>query len=1002
MRIPKAQEQSLRRGLSVWMGGLVLLVVSIAVPCLAQLSTGTILGVIFDPSGAVIPDATVVVQNQGTGQTWKLATSAKGVFIAPELAVGAYSVSISHAGFQTVVRRNVAVSVSSRVQLAITLKPGATRQTVTVTSGAPVIDTASTTLGRVVGEREIRDLPTNGRDLSQLLELVPGVNLQGGEGSIAGQSMFAGAGDAIHYLMDGTDASRVDYNFIDNTYGSSQNRITRASIDDVQEFRVYENSFSAEYGDALGGVVNIVTKSGTNQFHGDVYEFFRNEVLDARGYFDPAPQIKPPFRLNQFGGSVGGPIIHDKLFFFANDETIRQRTGTSLLGYVPTAAFRQTAVPAVQPAVNMLPLPNGPVSTTNPNLSLYSAQKSNLLNESAPAVKINYLLSPTKRLDFRYNADDSLTENYFGIATGQIAPSYGLNQSSQLSFTDTLSPTWLNVARVAFNRVHIDPRDSIDPAIRNFPDVSITGMAGVGPGLFDLQVANNSFTYLDNATHVAGNHQLKFGTQIVRNQDNKALNFEEMESYTSVANFMQNRPQSVSTLGQPRAGMRNTYFNFYVQDDIQATKDLAINAGVRYQYGTSPSEAHGRAVNFDPITGRIDPTYSQVLNAPGLDFAPRFGFAYAPFRSRHTVLRASFGIFFPDVEAGMAQNFPSNIYQQATSINNLQDPTLQGFPFPAITQFSAVTGLSAIQQDWKSPYLEAWNFTIQQQLGENSRLQIAYVGNHGVHLISPTENINRYFVGTTIRPYPAWGTIGVTMPRAESSYNALQVSFNHRFAHGLTFNANYTYAHALDDEPGGIFGGYQDDHNPMLDYGNSDIDVRHQLEFDYVYALPSVPHVPHVLGGGWQVNGITNIRSGLPYSVSCNCDPFGYGANTAYADTVPGVSRRPANYNLPANQLNAAAYIAPQKFTWGNSGRNSVYGPSAFNFDFSLFKNFRVREHLTLQFQAETFNIFNTPQFNNPLATLGGTGFGESFGTLGTLDGFGTNRQVQFALQLMF
>ncbi len=1001
---------------------LLLLLVLATVPCLAQINVGSILGIVFDPSGAVIPGATVVVKNQGTSETWNLTTSARGDFIVPVVSVGLYTVTVSNPGFQTVVRRDVEVTVSAREQLTFTLKPGQQRQEVTVTAGAPVVNTASTTLGEVVGEREVQDLPTNGRDLSQLLELVPGVNLTG-EGSIAGQSIFSGAGAAVNFLVDGTDANRVDFNFIDNTYGSSANRISRASIDDVQEFRVYENSFSAEFGDSLGGVVNIVTKSGTNQLHGDVYEYFRNEVLDARGYFDPVPQIQPPFRLNQFGGSAGGPIIKDKLFFYGGDETIRQRTGVSFTGqYVPIASYRATALPAVQPALAMLPLPNGPVSTTNSNLAEYSTQDSNVLNETAPSGKIDYLLSSTKRLDFRYNADKSLTDTYFGIAEGQIQQAAGFNQSARLSFTDNLSPTWLNETSVAFNRIHIDPRDSNLASVRAFPDTSITGMSGMGPDLFDLQVANNSFTFLDNASHVQGRQQMKFGLQILRNQDNKALNYEETETFTSVANFFQNRPQSVGTLGQPRAGLRNTYYGAFLQDDIQWSKKLTINAGVRYQFSTSPSEAHGRAVNFDSVTGNIAPLYSQILNAPAVDFAPRLGLAYAPFASRLTVFRASFGIFFPDINAAMAQNFPNNVSQEATSITNIQDPGLLGFPFPPISSYSATTTLSGIQTDWKNAYLQSWNFTVQQQLSENSRLQVVYVGNHTNHLPSPTENFNRFPAGSP-KPYPAWGNIAVELPRAESTYDALQVSYNHRMAHGLIVNVNYTYSHALDDMPGGIFGSYQDDKNPMLDYGNADVNIRHQVEFDYVYSLPSVPHVPKVLGGGWQMNGITTMRGGEPYSISCSsCDPFSYGTNTTLANVVSGVPKSPASYtlstgqkwvyNLPgfsqlaplttSSEINPDAWVGPPHGQWGNSGRNSVYGPTGFNFDFSLFKNFKITEHWTLKFQAEAFNIFNTPQFGNPVSTVGVSGFGTSIGTQGTVDGFGTNRQVQFALTLQF
>jgi hypothetical protein len=281
-------------------------------------------------------------------------------------------------------------------------------------------------------------------------------------------------------------------------------------------------------------------------------------------------------------------------------------------------------------------------------------------------------------------------------------------------------------------------------------------------------------------------------------------------------------------------------------------------------------------------------------------------------------------------------------------------------------------------------------------------LQVGYIGNRGLHL-SGSRNMNRLFPGTANRPYPAFGNITVPTNDTISSYNAFQTSFRRRFHHGFTFNVNYTWSHTLD-EGGVAFGsGAQDDTNFRAEYGNADYDVRHNLEFDYTYQLPAAPMLPKWLGGGWQINGITQMRSGLSVNVTCGCDSALIGTASARPNLVPGVPITPANVDVPGLQYNIAAFAKPPNGTFGNVARNLLKGPSAYNFDFSLFKDFRVREGKTVQFRAEMFNIFNTPQFSNPGANLSApNSFGVSLATISTPAGFGTNRQIQFALRYTF
>lgn len=977
----------------------------LSVPCWSQLDTGVILGTVLDPSGAVVPNASVIVQNQGTGAAWNLTTDSSGNYIASALPVGSYRVTGSAQGFKTKVNEDLRLQVSDRLRVDITLETGQVSERVTVSAEAPVVDTASTTLGGVVTTRQVQDLPVNGRNVMDLLQLIPGAMLRGGAStqSVGGAQLFRSS-SGVRFLMDGTDASRVDADDLNNTYGSSRGRVSRASIDAIQEFRVYTNSFSAEYGEALGGVVNLITKSGTNDFHGGVFEYFRNEKLDARNYFNVPPAPKPPYRLNQFGGSLGGRLVRDKLFFFGNYEGVRQRSGKTQSVFVPTQAFRGTVVPAVRPAVDLLPLPNGEVSPTDPRLGRYVRNVSDPLSENTGSIKADYILGRDDRLSARYNFNKNLTQTFFGVAQGQVQTAPGFLQIAKVNYTRVWSARVLNETGIAFNRAHIDPRSAESDETRSFPITALgSGSAGVGPGLFDLRVANNSFTFLETMSYVTGRQQLRFGGQIIRNQNNKELAFQRTVTYQLLEDFARNSPTSIGTLGQPRAGMRSTYYGFFVQDDIQVSRNLTINAGLRYQYDTSPTESHGRIANFDFVRGELEPIGTTLINAPKTNFAPRFGIAYTPFASRSTVFRAGYGMFYAHINSAFAQNVPNNISQQSFGLTRQQAPDLVGFPFPAITSFAGVSNFTALPKDFNTAYTQQWNFNIQQGFGSASMLQVAYVGNRGLHIDGPARNRNRLLPGTSTRPYPRFGNISLYTDYLNSYYNALQTTFRHRLRGGLTFNLNYTWAHALDNAPT-LFASFSDDANANLDYGNADGDVRHSLQFDYIFELPAAPMLPRALGSGWQLNGITVMRTGFPIAgMSCACDPLQVGAFTSRPDYVAGASVRPPQVDLPGQQLNLAAFAAPPAGRVGNLGRNVLHGPHAINFDLSLFKNFLLTERQKVEFRAELFNIFNTPQFANPGGNITApANFGRSLSTISTSSGFATNRQVQFALRYIF
>ena len=985
--------------------GSAILVVMLAAPWVwAQQDRGTILGTVLDSSGAAVPNATVVVQNEGTAAKRELNTDGNGLYVAPELPLGIYRVTASSAGFKTRVQAEINVRVSDRVKVDLILEPGDMKETVTVTGEIPLLDTLANTLGGTISKAQLETLPLNGRDPNYLLALIPGVNLRGNmfQQSMNGLNTGGQSVSLVTFLMDGVDASRVDAQTITITYGRSRNRIARVNAEGIEEFKMYENSFSAEFGGSAGAVVNIVTRSGANSVHGSAFEFLRNEKLDAREFFNRPPAGKPAFRLNQFGGSLGGPIVRDRAFFFASYEGIRQSTGTSLVGLVPTQTFRDSLPAVLQPVVKMLPLPNGG-PTADPRIGFYNLAGSGVLNENSVFTRVDYNISEKDRVSTRYNANKSMTEAIFGVGTGQIGPAPGLLQNAKITYTRSFNPTLLNEASFGFNRMHIDPIGSSDPTVRAFPVTTVGGMSSIGPALFDLSMVGNSFTVLDTLSWVKGSHQLKFGTAITRNQHNKALFFQQTVSYPNLNDFALNSPSSVGLLGYPRTGLRNTYYSFFIQDDLKASRKLTLNIGLRYQYETSPSDANNRQSNFDPSTGRVDTPGTQLMNMPKNNFGPRFGFAYSPFQTGKTVIRGAYGIYFMNFNATLVQNTPTNTNPTTISLSRQQEPNLMGFPFPDISRFSGVQGISAVQRDWNTPYVQNWNFNIQQGLTKDLRLQVGYVANKGTHIITPGRNLNRFLPGTSIRPYSGFGDISYLRANGISNYNSMQVILTKRMFRGFQFNVNYTWGHALDNSPP-IFSSSSDDTNINLDYGTTESDVKHLVSFDYVYQVPVIRGLPGWLGDGWQINGLTEMRSGLPINIMCGCDALGVNQFTSRVDFRPGGGPgEPSPLVIPDRQLNIGAFMAPPAGRIGNVARGAFRGPAIFNWDFSVFKKFRFRETQEVQFRSEFFNIFNTPQFNLPGSSIASpANFGVSTSTLTTVSNFGTQRQIQFGVRYTF
>ena len=996
------------------LGRWVILMISVSVLAslaFAQFDVGQISGTVYDQTGAVVPRATVKIRNVGTEQATTLETDSAGHYSAPSLPHGRYVISGSASGFGTATSPEVALDVGASVDVDLKLPLASRSQQVTVTGTTETVQTASQVVGNALATSQVQNLPLNGRDITDLIALAPGAVTTGqfGQTSLNGQeTSFTG----VNMLLDGADATRIDTNATSTQFGRSNPRISRASVDSISEVEILQTGYNAEYGRSIGAVVNFVTKSGTNEFHGGLFEYLRNDALNARNFFEYTPK-KQPFKLNQFGGNVGGPIAKDKLFFFTNYEGIRQGITNSFQTMILSAQERAKFVPSMKPVVDHLAaLPASPVVVpgTGGNLDYYSANLVNRDREDTGSVKIDYIRSAKDRFSARYNINDSLTLDPFGVNVGQIAHAPARSQLLRLDETHIFSPTLLNDFGVAVNRVVTDSSGGGD-GLPLFSVVFANAGALPGPALFDVLSPQTSFQFLESVTKTSGPHTLKFGADIRRNRTNRELRQQDSISYLGLPNFENNIASQVTRLGYPMIGVRNTNWDLYAQDGWKASRKLTLNLGVRYEYNTVLREVHNRLSNFDIATQQLVPGATPPYQPDRNNFAPRIGFSYDPFGTGKTVVRGYGGIFYLPFLTGALLSLPGNNFPNQTD----NTPPLS-FPEPAVLPPGTVSNVQAFDPHSRDSYSEQWGINVQHELFSQTVLQVGYVGNHGLKLSAGAAfagvQLNQLDPVTQKRPFPNWGDERLLGNFLASDYNAFQAQLRRRAAH-FTFDVNYTWAHTIDNTVN-IFNGFEDSRNINRDHGNGDTDVRHNLTADVLYDLPNLhssSHIANAVLGGWLASSILQARSGLPVNVLEQVPSF-FSTSFQRPDYVSGQSIQGANSHPPDGQLNPAAFTPAKNFD-GTLARNAAKGPSFAQWDFSLEKNFQFHERYRFQFRTDFFNMLNHPNFANPDAGLcnsidtsgacvANSDFGHSNSTINNLLGVGTSRQVQFALKLLF
>jgi len=1021
---------------------LILITLVLSLPCIlpAQSFRGSIRGKVVDPSGSVIAGARVTAKNSATGQVREAATGDDGAYVLAELPVGGYVVMAESKGLSPVAQ-NVIVNVGSdtTADFDLTLLQKRLEQ-LTVTEEAPVIDTTRDVLSDVVDRKLVAELPLNGRDFGKLVALSPGatVDPSGVAGTQGGFGQFNINGNrdrSNNYTLDGTDNNDPFFNNSAlNQTGIGGAPASLLPIDAIQEFNL-QSQFGAEYGRNSGSVVNIVTKSGTNKFHGSAFEFFRNSAMDARNFFNSDPH-KSVFQNNNFGASLGGPIVKDKTFFFAAYEGQRERVGSDFLLLVPTEAQIQQARAIAAPINN----PSNP--EINPGLDAILAFYPKSNTSQIPGVvrdknsgdnfiaKIDHNLNNTELLTGRYAFAQSDQTFPFGspggFGAGSRLPQFAQTSPTRVqvvsvSLLSTLSSSMINEERFGYSRyrtsfssldANFDPNTiglNFGTGKLGLPEFDFTNIENLGATGFSVPRGRTSETYqiLDNFTWLKGRHTFKFGGEFRRaaisnfndNLERGIFQFTAGVGLSpdpvvdALADFYTGGSQDQGPFGpccsfvSVDAGntQRTTYnngFSFFAQDDYRVSSSLTVNFGLRWEYFGPMSEKNnllsnlGRDGNLAMVgSDGVNGLYNRDLH----DFAPRLGFAWQPMKN--TVVRAGYGIYYDYVpqdllianfttSAGVATNpigpqavVPLSFDPTAFNGTNpaQKAPIMNGVASPPYSIF-------VTPRNFHSPYTQNWNFNIQQKLAQNTSFEARYVGSKGTHLVRLTDLNEPNASGT--RPNSNYSAIDELTPSSSSSYNAVQAIGRIQNVHGISGFAAYVWSKAIDEAsdgidfvPGAAFP--QDPGNLPAERGPSLFDTRNRFTTAINYDVPSWKAL-RGFGSGWELNTIITAQSGRPIPIANSTDTSGRFYFNQRPNIVPGVNPVLPHWTPSTGYLNPLAFVQPAFGTFGNLGRDSIFGPGLTNVDFSVSKNTRLTERINLQLRAEFFNIFNHPNFALP------------------------------------
>jgi hypothetical protein len=1036
-----------------------------------QSPTATLAGRVVDPNREVVTGAKVEATNEETNVTVSAETSADGRFVLPNLPTGRYRVTVQKEGFQTIVKPDVDLHVQDHVSLNFTMDVGSVVQSVTVEAGTSAIRTQSATVGTLIDRQFVENLPDNGRGFQTLIEQTPGTVITKSTGANLGQFSVNGQrADANYFTIDGVSGNVAINN---GTKSLSQTASGNApgfsalggtnnlvSIDALQEFRILTSTYAPEFGRTPGAQVSVVTRSGTNDFHGSLFDYFRNDALDANNWFNNANRLpKAPERQNDFGGVFGGPVFlpwfgashrydgRNRTFFFFSYEGLRLlQPQTASNVEVPSLAMRQGAPASLQPLLNAFPLPNGAVLPMG--LAQFSASYSNPSTLDATSIRIDHTANRRVTIFGRYNNSPSESSTRSAGALGNLSNMLVTEfniQTLTAGATISISPRVINEVRANYSRFEGDGFNTLDnfggaapPTTASFfpsgfspanGEIQLILGFGGSPGLSLGKIAANvqrQFNLVDNISMVKASHEMKFGIDYRRLSP-----VFDPQAYFQTARFTNSAAVSHGTAFsatiQAFQGTRPLFTNFsaFAQDTWRATSRLTLTYGLRWDVNPAPSEANG-SLPFtfngldNPATLTLAPRGTLLYKTTYNNFAPRAGIAYQLSQSKgwETVLRGGAGIFYDlgNAQAGSAFiGFPNTT---SKTLANVPYPLAGAAALPASFSLAPMPGafFEVFDTNVKLPRTYQWNVAVEQSLGTKQTISATYVGAIGRDLMRRTgiRTLPAAFAGDQVFLDSSDGT---------SDYHALQLQFQRRLSRGLQALTSYSWSHSIDDASDDIASSI------LSGRGPSDFDIRHAFSAGISYDIPSPSEgVARALLGHWSLDSSIRAQSATPVNVLASSTPIvlsGLQANVR-PNLVPGIplylndptapgGRRFNDTVDPSRPGCKGPFCPPAAGQQGTLPRNALRGFPVYQFDVALRRQLKFTERLNLQLRADFFNIFNHPNFGDPNNILTSSAFGrattlyaQGLGSGGTGGGLnplyqiGGPRSIQLALRLQF
>ncbi len=999
-------------------------------------STATLAGRVMDPSGAAVPNAQVTVRALGTGVDRTTVSDAQGNYTVPSLQPGDYSVRVQAAGFANYQLASVTLQVAQSVTADVKLGVAATGEVVQVQGTAPILDAQTMTVGQVIDQKTVQEIPLNGRHFLDLTNLTPGTVVPPANGSLTtasrglGANSFVTAGqreDAVNFMINGVNLNDL-----------SQNQITfQPSINTTAEFKISNSTYSAEYGRSSGAVVNVATRSGTNQFHGEAFDYLRNNYFDARNFFNRKPARQNSFIRNNPGGALSGPIWKDHTFFFVSYEGLRQRQNllfnSNVLSPAQRAAFAASpAGSAYAQLVNVIPAGNNATGT------VFQGSSPGPVKTDQFSGDLFHTLGANDNLHGYYAwQQDARTEPNL---QGNDVPGFGDHRTAHrqvatLNEVHIFSPNIVNEARLGFNRIAISfvPNTAANPldfGIQNgvaynnaLPQITVQdiGLNFGGPSGFPQGRFDTAGVFSDTLSWSLGKHTIRTGGEFRRFVGASFSQTPGVLTFSSTPNFINGLATSFSvTPTQVNSRIFENAAAGFVSDNYKATSRLQLELGFRFEWNGTPTEGGGRLVNFNQNTDQLVHV-SQAFNQ-NYNYEPRVGFIYDLRGDNNTILRGGFGILADQPVSGVVTGLAGN----PPNANPVSETG--SLPVGALYANASLASLapSATNPKLSNAYTESYNLNLQQQFAQGVVMEIGYIGSQGKHL-RVQRNLNQFSypngrplrpyanlsIDSQVRPGSGLGNIAYVDSDSLSNYNALWFTVRKALAHGIEINSTYVWSKSQDLNSLGSQGGYtlQNNFNPRGDYGLSDFDARNHFVFSGIWNLP---FHGNRLAEGWLLANITQLQSGNPLNVTTTSTYNGVAGTIR--PTLVGAYSTGRGAILPNGNvsfihatacatLTAGCSFYAQPAGFGTLRRNALTGPGFADTDLSLEKTTRLTERTALIVRADAFDLLNHANFGNP--TLSATGsststFGQISSTRTAVGDAGSSRQLQFAMRFQF